>query len=77
MPPGNFDPTSGDVTSPHSEPETVPPMVEKLARAIEKASNQRPFGCYDFTSYPGNHAPHQVWSEYGPRERLLATDDAD
>jgi hypothetical protein len=37
--------------------------LERMARAIEDATNNRPFGLYDYSSYPGSEPPHVVRDE--------------
>lgn len=49
-------------------------MIEKVARAIAKASQERAYGLYDYSMYEGKASPHQVWDER-VRERILATED--
>jgi hypothetical protein len=51
-------------------------MLDRVGLAIERASNVRAFGLYDYSIYPGEAPPHVVRNEQ-TGERVMATWDRD
>lgn len=49
-------------------------MIERVARAIEVALHQRPYGLYDYRAYPGDAPPHQVRDEKDGKLVFLSCD---
>lgn len=49
-------------------------MVDRLIQALDKALEQRVYGLYDYSSYPGNAPPHVVVYEF-TNETIFRSND--
>lgn len=51
-------------------------MLETVGTAIQDAQSDRPYGLYDYSSYPGEDPPHVVKDER-TRKEVYRSEDGD
>lgn len=56
-------------------PDARASLVAAVAKAIAKADAHRHYGCYDYSSYPGDAPPHVIRDEDAGREVWRSGDE--